>query len=268
MESEKISFSFGKNWSEFIKKHFSEERVAVSQKHILKFLGLKDLQGKYFLDIGCGSGLQSLSAHLSGAEKVVSFDVDEFSVQTCNEIKKGYNDPENWSVLKGSILDKNFISKLERADIVYSWGVLHHTGDMWSAIKNASTLIKDNGLFYIALYTTDHKSEYWLGVKKKYNRAGNIKKGIMEAKYVIRHLFIPYLLTLQNPFKIIRDHKKNRGMSYFTDVKDWLGGYPYEFARPEEVIFFCKDKLGLDLINLKTGEANTEYLFKKTVVKY
>ena len=64
MVKEKITFSFGKNWSEFIKKHFSEERVAVSRKHILNFLKLNDLRGKYFLDIGCGSGLQSLSAYL------------------------------------------------------------------------------------------------------------------------------------------------------------------------------------------------------------
>ena len=85
----------------------------------------------------------------------------------------------------------------------------------------------------------------------------------MEAKYVLRYLLIPHLIRLQNPLKVIRDYKKNRGMSYFNDIKDWLGGYPYEFARPEEIIFFCKDKLGLELINLKTGEANTEYLFKK-----
>lgn len=260
---DKISFSFGKNWSDFIEKHFSEERVKISQKHILKFLKMDNLKNKYFLDIGCGSGLQSLSAFLSGAEKIVSLDVDKFSVKTCKEIKNRYKNPENWSVLNGSILDDEFISKIEKADIVYSWGVLHHTGDMWNAIKNASKLIRDNGLFYIALYTTDYKSKYWLEIKKKYNRAGNFKKRMMEIKYVLRHLFIPYFLTFQNPFTVIRNHKKTRGMSYFTDVKDWLGGYPYEFARPEEVIFFCKDKLGLELINLKTGEANTEYLFKK-----
>jgi 2-polyprenyl-3-methyl-5-hydroxy-6-metoxy-1,4-benzoquinol methylase len=262
MANQKITFSFGKNWSDFISKHFSEERVATSQQHLLKFLGLNDLRGKHFLDIGCGSGLQSLSAFLSGAEKILSFDVDDYSVKTCTEIKKKYHDPQNWSVLKGSILDNSFFSKIEPADIVYSWGVLHHTGDMWTAIKNSSTLIKDSGIFYIALYTTDYNSEYWLEVKKTYNRVNNFHKKIMEIKYLIRHLFLPYLLKFKNPLKIVWEYKKNRGMSYMTDVRDWLGGYPYEYARPEEVIFFCK-KLNLELINMKTGEANTEYLFKK-----
>jgi 2-polyprenyl-3-methyl-5-hydroxy-6-metoxy-1,4-benzoquinol methylase len=263
MKNDKITFSFGKNWSDFIKKHFSQERVAVSQKHILDFLKLNDLQGKYFLDIGCGSGLQSLSAYLARAKKIVSFDIDDYSVKTCSVVKNRYNNPSNWSVLNGSILDPDFIKKIEKADIVYSWGVLHHTGDMWKAIRNAASLVKISGLLYIALYTTNHESKYWLGVKKKYNRSGKLVKRLMEANYLFRRLIIPHLIRLKNPLTVIKNYRKNRGMSYFNDVKDWLGGYPYEYARPEEVIFFCKKNLGLELVNLKTGEANTEYLFKK-----
>lgn len=263
MNKEEISFYFGKNWQDFMQKHYSDERVRISQKHILDFLGAKDLRGYYFLDIGCGSGLQSLSAFRSGAERIVSFDADEHSVQTTEYIKNNKADAQNWTVRHGSILDKNFIAGIEPADIVYSWGVLHHTGDMWTAIRNAAGLVKDGGLFYIALYTTDFESEYWLEVKKRYNRSGNFGKKWMEAKYIIRRLLIPHLLKLKNPLKVVKDYQKNRGMSYFHDVRDWLGGYPYEFARPEEAILFCQNELGLKLINLKTGEANTEYLFKK-----
>jgi hypothetical protein len=168
----------------------------------------------------------------------------------------------NWKVLSGSILDEHFLSSLEQADIVYSWGVLHHTGKMWEAIKNTAGLMKDNGLLYIALYTTDTKSDYWLAVKKKYNHASPAGKRLMEWKYIIRETIIPHLIHLKNPFKTIRSYR-TRGMSYYTDVKDWLGGYPFEHAKPQEVLRFCRNKLNLELINIRTGEANTEYLFKK-----
>jgi 2-polyprenyl-6-hydroxyphenyl methylase/3-demethylubiquinone-9 3-methyltransferase len=134
---------------------------------------------------------------------------------------------------------------------------------MWQAIKNAAGLMKDNGMLYIAIYTTDGKSNYWLEIKKKYNRVRPIQKRFMEFSYICRDLIIPNFLKLKNPLKTLREYKRSRGMEYFTAVKDWLGGYPYEFAKPEEVIFFCKNQLSLELMNLKTGEANTEYLFKK-----
>ena len=263
MAEEKITFSFGKNWEEFIKFNFSEERVGIAQKHILDFLELPDLQGKYFLDAGCGSGLMSLSALKAGAKRVVSFDIDNYSVRTTEKIKGIHGNPSNWEVLCGSVLDNQFISKIEPADIVYSWGVLHHTGNMWKAIENTAGLIKINGLLYIALYTTDSKSEYWLEVKKKYNRASEIEKRLMEYWYIVRRTIIPHCARLKNPLKTIRQYKQKRGMAYLTDIKDWLGGYPYEYAKIEEVLQFCRKKLNLELINIKTGEANTEYLFRK-----
>lgn len=261
--TEKITFSFGKNWSEFVKQNFNEERVMIAQKHLLTFLELPNLEGKYFLDVGCGSGIHSLAAFKVGAQKIVSFDLDPESVKTTEKLKEIVGNPPHWEVRSGSILDKDFINTLEPADIVYSWGVLHHTGNIWEALANTVGLMKKNGLLYIAIYTTDERSSYWLEVKKKYNRASKIGKKIIEGSYILRHTLFPHLLRLKNPLKTIRQYKKNRGMNFFTDVKDWLGGYPYEHAKIEEVLQFCKKKLNLELVNIKTGEANTEYLFKK-----
>lgn len=261
MDETKIIFSFGKNWEQFIKNNFSEEKVAISKRHILDFLELQDLSGKYFLDVGCGSGIHSLAALKAGAEKIVSFDTDPYSVKTTKLLKEMHGNLPHWHILHGSILDLQFISILEPADIVYAWGALHHTGDMYKAIENSSSLLKNNGYFYVALYTTDSKSEYWLRVKKRYNKSRVLGKKAMECSYIMRHLILPYCLRFKNPLKVIFNYKKKRGMSYFTDVKDWLGGYPFEHAKIEDVFNFCKRKLGLDLVNIKTGEANTEYLF-------
>ncbi|MDD5454213.1 MAG: class I SAM-dependent methyltransferase, partial [Candidatus Ratteibacteria bacterium] len=230
MGKEKITFSFGKNWEEFIKSNFSQERIEISKKHILDFLELTDLSGKYFLDIGCGSGLSSLAALDADAEKIVSFDVDTYSVKTTKKLRQLAGNPSNWIVLEGSILDKNFLSNIEPADIVYSWGVLHHTGKMWEALEKAAALMKKDALLYIALYTTTNKSKYWLRIKKKYNRASKIEKKFMEISFVIGHTIIQ-MLKFKNPLIHILNYKRKRGMSYFTDVKDWLGGYPYEDAK-------------------------------------
>lgn len=262
MDEEKVTFSFGRNWNEFIQTCFSDERVAIVKAHLLDFLEMESLDGRYFLDVGCGSGIHSLAALQAGAGEVVSFDIDSFSCKAASTIRERQNGVSNWEILEGSVLDGAFLSRISPADIVYSWGVLHHTGDMWTAIRNAAGLMKPEGLFYIALYTTTPASGYWLEMKKQYNRASSFGKRLMEYRYVLRHLLLPEIIGRRNPLKRFQQYKKNRGMSCMTDVRDWLGGYPYEDARIEEVHKFCRKELGMELINLRTGEANTEYLFK------
>ena len=99
-------------------------------------LEMDDLTGKTFLDIGSGSGLFSLAARRLGA-KVHSFDFDSNSYGCTMELRKRYFDGDgNWKVEQGSALDRNYIESLGKFDIVYSWGVLHHTGAMWTALEN------------------------------------------------------------------------------------------------------------------------------------
>ncbi|MCW5977379.1 MAG: class I SAM-dependent methyltransferase [Bryobacteraceae bacterium] len=256
-------FPFGRNWEEFVRKHFSEERVRVSREHILKFLDLPDLKGKSFLDVGCGSGLSSLAAWEAGADRVVSFDVDADSVKTTEQLRRLRGSPGNWTVLAGSALDEAFLRSTDPADIVYSWGVLHHTGRMWQAIRNAAIPLKSGALFYIALYLTSARSGYWLAVKKKYNSASTFQKRVMEARYVVRHVVVPKLVRGQNPIRFIRTYEQRRGMAFLPDVRDWLGGYPYEDATIPEVLRFCNRELGLNLVNINPGSGLAEYLFHK-----
>jgi SAM-dependent methyltransferase len=263
MDKDGITFSFGRNWEDFIKTSFSSERVEIAKAHLLDFLELEDLRGTYFLDVGSGSGIHSLAALLVGAEKVVSFDVDEYSVKAAEMVRERKGGDFDWEILRGSVLDKDFLARIKPADIVYSWGVLHHTGDMWPAIRNAAGLIRPGGLFYLALYTTTPKSDFWLSVKKTYNRSSEPLKRTMEYAYALQGTVLPELIHFRNPWKIIRGYKKSRGMSFMTDVRDWLGGYPFEHASIEEVLGFGRKSLGLELVNIKTGEANTEYLFKR-----
>jgi len=267
---EEQRYGFGKNWAEFIEKNFSEERINVAKERLLNFLKLPDLKGRSFLDIGCGSGIHSLAAYQSGAERVVGFDYDYDSVQTSEKLRDFVGNPQNWEVSQGSVLDPIFVGGLKPVDIVYSWGVLHHTGAMWKAIENAVSTMKDDGIFFIALYTSDvyidPPPQYWLEIKQRYNGAGMFRKKLMEWKYASR-IVLGELRNRRNPLTYILGYQQSRGMSFWTDIKDWLGGWPMEFADISETKAFCSDRLGLELLHINAGEANTEYLFRKKGAK-
>ncbi len=130
--SEKITFSFGRNWQDFVKRYLNPERETMATASLLEFLERKDLKDLSFLDIGCGSGLFSLAAYRLGAKRIVSVDVDPFAVECTTRLRQAIGSPKNWSILNGLILDRSCVAKLEPADIVYvwAWGSLHHTGAM------------------------------------------------------------------------------------------------------------------------------------------
>jgi hypothetical protein len=261
-----MRYGFGKNWEEFVQREFSETRVQAAQKHMLRVLKRSSLEGLSFLDIGSGSGLHSLAAFRAGASRIVSFDYDEDSVRTTRLLHERAGRPAHWSVGQGSVLDPTYMRALEPADIVYSWGVLHHTGEMWKAIENAALPIAPNGVFYIALYTSDvytaRSPAKWLEIKQRYNRAGPLRKRMMEWGHALHETILPALIRGRNPLTILSGSDQDRGMTYWTDVKDWLGGWPMEFAGISETKRFGND-LGLELLNILAGEANTEYLFRR-----
>lgn len=261
-------FAFGKNWRRFIEKNFSQEKVDLSRTQLLAFLGLDNLEGKTFCDIGSGSGLHSLAAWQAGAKEIFSFDYDQESVETTRYLReKKAGSPANWSVDQGSVLDEEYMQGLARADVVYSWGVLHHTGDQWSAIRNAASRVLEGGLFYIALYSadvhTDPPPEFWLEVKKKYVSSTPFRRALMVLWYIWRFDMDRKPRKALGVLKTMYEYHSKRGMSYLTDIRDWLGGWPMEFSRDEDVLSFADEELDMDLVRIAAGEANTEYLFRK-----
>lgn len=260
-------FAFGKNWKNYIETQFDKDRVEISRKHLLEFLGMDDLKGKTFLDIGCGSGLHSMAAHQAGADRIIGFDYDNDSVAATNIVRSFAGNPTNWTAQQGSVLDKEFMAALPQAEIVYSWGVLHHTGDQWNAIRNAASKVAPGGLFYIALYTSDvfvdPTPEFWLDIKQRYVRGGWLTKRWLELWYVWRFMLGGNPFRVGEIFKTKDKYKLSRGMSLYTDIKDWLGGWPMEFSSIAEVKAFATDELRFEILKVKGGEANTEYLFRR-----
>lgn len=259
-----ISFSFGENWKKYLNS-LTIEKIQIAKQSLKDFLG--NITGKTCIDIGSGSGIFSYSMYALGAKEVTSIDNDPFSVQCTNYLKSKVKSPERWNIYQGSILDKIFISQISRYDIVYSWGVLHHTGNMWEAIKNAASLVNDNGILYLAIYNKTKSSRFWLKVKKIYNLSPKIGKIFMNFLLFAEMYFILPLLSLKNPLIRLKNYKKKRAMDPMTDVKDWLGGYPFEVATFREIITFL-NRINQNFKLIKYNKvnpninANNELVFK------
>lgn len=229
-------FEFGANWASFLKV-LDEDRIAEAERSLLDFLGGTDLEGQTFIDVGSGSGLFSLAARRLGA-KVTSFDYDPNSVACTRELKRRYFDGDSdWNILgQASVLDRAYVESLGTFDIVYSWGVLHHTGHMWDAIDNVTTLVRPGGRLFIMIYMDRGRtSKAWHAIKRTYvsGRAGKIAVTATMIPYYVGRTFASDVLRARNPLDTYREHKRKRGMSRFHDWIDWIGGYPFEVASPE-----------------------------------
>lgn len=266
-EKEQDRFPFGENWKNFL-QILSDDQILEAEKALLNFLGATDLKGKRFLDIGSGSGLHSLVARKLGAE-VVSFDYDAQSVECTRELKSRYfsNDPL-WQVEQGSILDRQFIDDLGDFDISYAWGALHHTGVLWQALYNAQHPIREGGLLFVAIYNDQGIiSAIWKIIKRLYCTGWLGRMVISAIFYPIFFLsgLLLDIIHLRNPAIRYYEHKKYRGMSLVHDWRDWLGGYPYEPAKPARIISFYQN-LGFELLQfLPTGHGfgNNQFLFRR-----
>lgn len=225
-------FAFGKNWSRFL-AHLNEERIREAEKSLKEKLGIKDLSNKVFLDIGSGSGLFSLAAHRLGAQ-VFSFDYDHDSVECTQYLKKNYSQSDReWSVEQGSVLDAEFLKKFGQVDIVYSWGVLHHTGHMYKAFENVEGLVKEGGKLFLSIYNDQGgASRRWKWIKEKYTKTSMPGARFFLTLYT---LFRQWIITIVkdalkhgNPLKSWKAYGlNNRGMSAYHDLIDWVGGVSF-----------------------------------------
>ncbi len=261
-------FEFGANWREFLTV-VTPERIARAESSLAAMLDTSSLEGKRFLDVGCGSGLFSLAARRMGAQ-VLSFDSDELSVACAEELKRVHlaGDP-GWRITAGSVLDSEFMRSLGTFDIVYSWGVLHHTGSMWQAVDHTCRAVGEDGRLFIALYNDQGpKSVVWGYVKRTYNRLPSILRPayLLAFAAALEMAALGVALARLQPHRFVDRWKRYdnvRGMSRWHDVVDWVGGYPFEVATPDAVLEFCRAR-GFNLFRLKTCGGKTgcnEFVF-------
>jgi 2-polyprenyl-6-hydroxyphenyl methylase/3-demethylubiquinone-9 3-methyltransferase len=261
-------FAFGENWHDFVDL-VDEPRIRAAVDSLSGPLGVRDLSERTFLDIGCGSGLFSLAAVRLGA-RVHSFDFDEMSVAAAEQLRRRYAPEGAWAIEQGSVLDDEYMNALGRFDVVYAWGVLHHTGAMWKAIDAASRRVAPGGLLFLSIYNAQgRQSRMWLRVKRRYNRSGRVMRSLLiitSLAYLSRERLLSAASRVtarrSTPAKVRA--ARTRGMSARHDLVDWVGGYPFEVAKPEEVFARAREA-GFELRYLKTcagGIGCNEYVFQ------
>jgi SAM-dependent methyltransferase len=271
-------FRFGDNWAEFARV-IDADRIAQAARDLARLLGRDTLSGCRFLDLGSGSGLHSLAALRMGARAVVAVDIDAQSVATTRDLLARLAPTATWTADRHSIFEMH-PQEFGTFEVVYSWGVLHHTGAMFEAIEKASALVADHGDLCIALYGRTWLCGFWRVEKRLYSRAPD------RLQAAARACFMAYYWTLQSlkgllrgrPFNLRREteeYRRRRGMSAATDVHDWLGGYPYESVAPDEIRRFMQrlgfaERRSFILPGLRHGLFGSgcdEYVFTRTAAQ-
>jgi len=262
-------FSFGENWAQYAEK-IDERRIEEAEKSLIRLVGRESIQGRTFLDIGCGSGLFSLAALRLGCQRLLAVDLDPNSVQTTRKTLERYAPAgANWDCQRISVFDLD-PAKVGMFDIVYSWGVLHHTGAMYKAIEKASRMVKPEGMLTLALYGKTPFCGLWRIEKRIYSRS---PKWVQRAIEKVYSAVIAARLALKGESlkKRRETYFQQRGMDMYHDTRDWLGGYPYESISPQEAMTFMH-KLGFEPIRSFVcpsigllGAGCDEYSFTKSV---
>jgi 2-polyprenyl-6-hydroxyphenyl methylase/3-demethylubiquinone-9 3-methyltransferase len=225
-------FAFGKNWAEFSKK-VDEAKIQAAEQGLLKLLEKEEIVGKNFLDIGCGSGLHALSALRLGAARVLALDIDADSVATTKTMLERHapSTDGHWQTGMKSVFD--LAPETDGLfDVVYSWGVLHHTGNLDRALGRAAACVARKGVFCFALYRRTWMDGFWRAEKRWYAKASPEAQLRARRCYVALHRF---LIGREKHENRINHYQSRRGMAYEHDVHDWLGGWPYESISPKEV---------------------------------
>lgn len=261
-------FHFGANWDRFLSV-IDADRIAAAEKSLREMLDVANLEGVRFLDAGSGSGLSSLVARRLGAA-VHSFDFDPQSVACTQELRHRFSpDDPNWTIEEASVLDRDHLKRLGKFDVVYSWGVLHHTGAMWVGLDNLAALVKPGGLLFVAIYNDQGwKSHCWWLIKFIYNKIPRVVRpayayflwGLAQFLNAIKYTVKLKPLVAISP---LLDYKRGRGMSLTHDLVDWIGGFPYEFSTIEVLQQYIENR-GFQLTQSKraTSLGCHEIVFK------
>lgn len=256
-------FGFGANWRQFLDR-VDETRIEDAAGSMQQMLEMTSLQGMRFLDVGSGSGIFSLAAIRLGAS-VHSFDYDPDSVACTKLLRDRYAaehglEETRWRIEEGSVLDGSYVAALGKFDIVYSWGVLHHTGNLWAATNNVSGLVRAGGKLYIAIYNDQGlRSRWWSLIKRLYNRHPVVRRPLV-------WVYTPYFIWLRWLYRRVSGAGKvGRGMTLWYDMIDWLGGYPFEVATPAAVVSFLESR-GFELRQLRSAGSTAgcnEFVFER-----
>jgi 2-polyprenyl-6-hydroxyphenyl methylase/3-demethylubiquinone-9 3-methyltransferase len=141
---------------------------------------------------------------------------------------------------------------------------------MWKAFENVDALVRPGGTLFIAIYNDQGLvSRNWRRLKHMYNWLPAWLRWLVLYPAFLR-LWGPTTLRdllRGKPGLTWRMYAHDRGMSPWDDVVDWVGGYPFEVAKPGDIFTFFHQR-GYTLNTLVTthNKGCNEYIFLKDTV--
>lgn len=253
------AFDFGSNWQAFSEQRLDAQRLALAARSLQSLLQRNTLQGVSFLDVGCGSGLFTIAAYQLGAAPVVGIDINPHCIGVSKHNRDRFAPTAPITFLQASALNPESLQSLGLFDIVYAWGSLHHTGAMWNSIRYVTKQVSPSGTLVLAIYNKHVTSPAWKGIKWLYNHLPHTGQRLLTFPFAAVIYPAKFLVTRRNPLE------KERGMDFWYDVIDWVGGYPYEYATPQEIQSFVGEE-GFALRHYVSAQVPTgcnEFVFER-----
>jgi 2-polyprenyl-6-hydroxyphenyl methylase/3-demethylubiquinone-9 3-methyltransferase len=256
-----MRFSFGRNWLSYSKCALDQNKVISARQEFASLMRGIELRGARFLDIGFGQGLAVFFAAEAGAD-VIGIDVDPICAKALQATRRFFPSTTLPQIKLVSILDDEFVRSqqtMDGFDVVHSWGVLHHTGNMTKAFQNAASLVKPGGFLIISIYNRHWTSPFWRTLKYVFHHLPGFLQNAM--------VFVLYPFFYARARSLSKDGSPmaSRGMDLRHDLRDWLGGYPYEYASPIAVQRFFAE-LGFRTVWCEPTKGFTgcnEFVFQK-----
>jgi SAM-dependent methyltransferase len=253
-------FDFGSNWQAFSEQRIDSSRIAVAVRSIQSLLQRDTLRDVDVLDVGCGSGLFSIAAYELGASNIVGVDINPHCIAVSEQNRDRFAPKAPIIFQEVSALDPESLAALGKFKLVYAWGSLHHTGAMWNAICNVAKQVSPDGTLVLAIYNKHLTSPAWNMIKWFYNRLPEFGQRLMTIVFAGIIYIAKFFVTRRNPLN------KERGMDFWYDVIDWIGGYPYEYATRHEIDSFLGAQ-GFKLKHFVAPQVPTgcnEFVFERT----
>jgi len=143
------------------KKYFDEieERKYFVEPHIPYFANFEKWHGKKVLELGCGIGTDSINFARAGSDLTV-VELSKESLNIAKKRFKAYDLKANF--LLGNIEELSKFLPIEKYDLIYSFGVIHHTPHPERVMKEIKKYCKPETEVRIMLYSKWCWKVFWI----------------------------------------------------------------------------------------------------------